>query len=153
MGSSFTRMAVGLVLSGLVLAGCSDEAVQSRDQPTPTELRTDIEPIVGRVPTLGSDFTAQWFSNTTYNQRAPGPSTYWINALVTPADGVEALIDDQPLSPGDPDVREQLAELLPECGWEYSEEIDRAWGPIDWDTHVWFCQDSDQLVITMVGGA
>lgn len=153
MKAFLKRLALVVGLAALTLAGCTNEPEAHGDQPDPSELRTDIEPIVGRVPTLGSDFTAQWFSNTTYTQRAPGPSTYWINALVTPADGVGDLIDGQPLSPGDPDVREQLAELLPECDWEYSEEIDRAWGPIDWDTHVWFCQESDQLVITMVGGA
>lgn len=153
MKAPLIRAVAVAAVAGTVLTGCSDNPSNNEREPDPTEMRTDIEPLVGRVPSLGSDFTAQWFSNTTFDQRAPGPSTYWINALVTPAEGVEDLIDGEPLSPSTPDVREQLVEILPECDWQSSTVIDRAWGPLDWDTNVWFCQERDQLVITMVGGA
>lgn len=138
---------------GATLSGCSDPPSANEREVAATEMRTDIGPLVGRIPSLGSDFTAQWFSNTTFDQRGPGPSSFWINALITPAKGVEHLIDGGSLSPSTPDVRDQLAEILPECEWESSTEIDRAWGPLDWDTNVWFCLERDQLVITMAGGA
>ena len=153
MMSPFTRVVVGLVLSGLVLTGCTDESVQTRATPEPSTLRTDIEPLMGRLPALGNDFTAQWLSNTTYDQSGPEPASYWIHALITPTDGVAGLIDGTALTPGTPDVREQLSELLPECDWEFAEEVSRAWGPLDWETHVWFCQEQDQLVITLTGDA
>lgn len=150
---SLTQVVVGLALSGLVLAGCAAESAQTSTTPEPLTLRTDIEPLVGRLPALGSDFTADWLSNTTYDQGGPKPSTYWIHALITPADGVADLINDADLTPGRPDVRYQLSELLPECDWEFSEDISRAWGPLDWETRVWFCQERGQLVITMTGDA
>ena len=153
MKASLKRLALVVGLAALTLAGCTNEPEAHGDQPDPSELRTDIEPIVGRVPTLGSDFTAQWFSNTTFDQRGQGPSTYWIHALITPADGLEDLVDDRPLSPGTPDVRDELDDLLPTCEWQRSDDIDRAWGPLDWETHVWFCQEHDQLVLSMLSGS
>ena len=147
-----SAVAVAVVV-GTALSGCSDTPSTNEGEAASAEMRTDIEPLAGRLPALGSDFTAQWFSNTTFDQRASGPSSFWINALVTPANGVEHLIDGGSLTPSTPDVRDQLAEILPECEWESSTDIDRAWGPLDWDTNVWFCQERDQLVITMAGGA
>ena len=152
MRGSFTRVALAATLGVLGLAGCAGADEAPTEVLAAPELRTDIEPLAGRLPTLGSDFTAQWFSNTTFDQRAPGPASYWIDALITPAAGVEGLIDDHTLTPGTPDVGEQLTALVPACEWERADSIDRAWGPLDWETHVWFCLERDQLVISMLGG-
>ena len=45
-------------------------------------LRTDLEPLTTRFAALGAPVSAQWSSGTMGDSRVPGPSTYWIDAVV-----------------------------------------------------------------------
>jgi hypothetical protein len=46
------------------------------------QLRTDAEPLLKRFPLLGRPLALQWMSGTLGDSRVPGPSTYWIDAIV-----------------------------------------------------------------------
>jgi len=93
--SASLRMAiVAMAAIACMLAGCSPVTV-----PTPTlsetstqavaeksgtgERRNDVEPLVRRFPLLGQPVAAVWYSGTMGSDDAPGPSTYWIDAVVT----------------------------------------------------------------------
>lgn len=132
--------------------GCTTSQGGTDVTSDPGEMRTDVDPIASRVPQLGDDFTVQWFGGTTGDDRAPGPSTYWVDALVAPSTGVADLVGDIALSPGTPVVGDDLAALVPDCAWERSDEIDESWGPTGWETHVWLCLEHEQVVLTLLGG-
>ncbi|MCL2490908.1 MAG: hypothetical protein FWF36_09375, partial [Propionibacteriaceae bacterium] len=45
--------------------------------------RTDLEPLTKRFPLLGSPVAAIWYSGQMGDDSIPGPTTYWIDAVVT----------------------------------------------------------------------
>lgn len=47
------------------------------------QLRTDLEPLTKRFPALDTPEQVRWLSGTYGDGRAPGPSTYWIDAVIT----------------------------------------------------------------------
>ncbi len=98
-----------LVLPGY---GSSDAAVKSGTG----ELRTDLEPLLNRYPELAKATEAKWMSGTFGRGDVPGPSTYWIDAVVTlPAAEVERLVAAySPAAQGNaPTVVEVLRDHLP----------------------------------------
>ena len=50
------------------------------------ELRTDGEPLTKRFPILEAPLEVQWMSGTHGDSRNPGPSTYWIDSVITLSD-------------------------------------------------------------------
>ncbi|MGH3924653.1 MAG: hypothetical protein ACRDTT_17630, partial [Pseudonocardiaceae bacterium] len=47
------------------------------------ELRTDEEPLTKRFSVLEAPLEVRWMSGTYGSSRNPGPSTYWIDAVIT----------------------------------------------------------------------
>ncbi len=45
-------------------------------------MRTDLEPLTKRFSALGGPVSATWMSGTMGDARVPGPSTYWLDAIV-----------------------------------------------------------------------
>lgn len=67
----------------LLAAGCSAPT----EQATPAKegvggLRSDLSPLTDRFDALGEPVAATWASGTLGDERAPGPSTYWVDAVV-----------------------------------------------------------------------
>jgi hypothetical protein len=59
---------------------------QASPAPTNTDpqgRRTDIQPLTTRFPALGTPEKAAWVSGTMGSDRAPGATTYWIDAVIT----------------------------------------------------------------------
>lgn len=91
MGGRGGRVRGITVIAAIVaclLTGCATPS----DGPAPTaseirsgtgELRHDLEPLTDRFPRLSAATTATWMSGTLGDDRVPGPSTYWIDAVVT----------------------------------------------------------------------
>jgi len=65
------------------------------------ETRTDLEPLTKRFSALGDPVAATWISGTMGSSDVPGPSTYWIDAVVevTPAQADELRRDYAPKPP------------------------------------------------------
>ena len=63
-------------------------------------LRTDSDPLTKRYAVLGTPRGVTWVSGTVGDERVPGPSTYWIDAVVVLAVAVEQ--HHPPRAPGAP---------------------------------------------------
>jgi hypothetical protein len=72
------RRAVTMVVAVVLMTAC---AGPSGDAP-PEVLRHDLGPLVWRFPGLGSPAEAIWTSWNNSSGRSPGPTTYWIDAIV-----------------------------------------------------------------------
>lgn len=102
------------------------------------EVRTDRDPLMSRFPLLGSFVEARWVGGVLGDQRVPGPSTYFVEAVVTlaPAD-VERMrtayrFDAAPA----PEVPAALRSAIgPDPDWSSSAEFDAALPPSDWVGH------------------
>lgn len=93
IGSATARVCVILTLA-VAVAGTTVSCQEPADQGGQTrvteaqksgtgELRSDTEPLTKRFPVLAGSFGAQWMSGTYGNPDHPGPSTYWIDAVIT----------------------------------------------------------------------
>jgi len=86
-----------LALAALALGACSpgsDPGATTTDRTRETtmaetpgkngtgEVRTDLEPLTKRFSALGTPVAATWLSGTVGDDDVPGPSTYWIDAVV-----------------------------------------------------------------------
>lgn len=74
--------AVGLLLSSCTSGPAGPSLLPSATRADPGPLRTDEAPLTRRFPALGDPVTVTWRSGTTGDGAAPGPSTYWIDAVV-----------------------------------------------------------------------
>ncbi|WP_391857811.1 hypothetical protein, partial [Vibrio cidicii] len=93
-GFSARRLVGAHVLTfALFLNACSAEPpgeqnereghnVQSATKSGTGEVRHTLEPVTSRFPQLVDAESATWMSGTMGDSRAPGPSTYWIDAVV-----------------------------------------------------------------------
>lgn len=88
--------AVALV-TVLALAGCSpgsdaDERTTDRSRETTAtqgppkngtgDVRMELDPLTKRFSALGTPAAATWLSGTVGDEDVPGPTTYWIDAVV-----------------------------------------------------------------------
>jgi hypothetical protein len=93
------------------------------------ELRSDLPPLLKRFPLLGRPDGVQWMSGTMGDPRVPGPSTYWIDAVVQLQPEHAAWLRRQyAVQPGGdrPDVVDGLRALLPAGPWSRSAALDAA---------------------------
>ena len=84
------RWIAGIALL-LVLTGCAGEPAPA-EKAGSGEVRHDLEPLTERFEQLGEPEEATWLSGTMGDERAPGPSLYWIDAVVVlPTEAFEEL--------------------------------------------------------------
>ncbi len=128
----------------------SGEAAKSGDG---TE-RHDLEPLVTRIPALDGAIDATWFSGTLGTGDAPGPSLYWIDAVVTlPAGEGDRLRGTLDLAPADapPDVVDALAPALPTGDLLAGTALDAAFSHEHWRTTAYLAPSGDAVVLVVVG--
>jgi hypothetical protein len=129
-----------LVASTILLAGCAAEtpppsrsvSAQAGTGKTGTgELRTDLAPLTERFAELADAESAQWSSGTLGSagddDRVPGPSTYWIDAVVVlPQASYDALraAHEYTESTGEPAVADALAASVPSGVFLVSDDLD-----------------------------
>lgn len=118
------------------------------------ELRTDEEPLTKRFPVLEAPFEVQWMSGTYGDSRNPGPSTYWIDAVITLDD---SQIDDltaaySPASTGQsPSVVAGMKEHLPPGPFQTSDTLNAAFKEGSWWARAYLNQQSNKLVLVATG--
>ena len=66
-------------LLAAVLAGCTSTE-PTRPEPI---VRQDTAPIQKRVKNIGDRFSVRWVGGITGNERVPGPSASWLDAVIT----------------------------------------------------------------------
>jgi hypothetical protein len=141
-------------LAVTVLAGCQVEASPPAAKSGTGELRTDLEPLVKRFPTLTTATGARWMSGTFGRTDTPGPSTYWIDAVVVlePSE-VERLVSAHaPTATGEkPDVIEELREQLPHGPFLTGDALDAAFKYENWRVDSYLARESGELVLVAMG--
>ncbi len=117
------------------------------------ELRTDLEPLLKRFPVLDGIEAARWMSGTYGSSRSPGPSTYWIDAVIElpPAKATELRTKYAPTqSNAEPKVVESLRDELPAGPYLSGEALDRAFKHGRWWASA-YLTDGGELVLVATG--
>ncbi len=149
---------------GMGLGGCSpgDPGPSVPSAPLPTKqsvskgdigaLRTDTEPISKRWPKLGSIVAVQWYGGILGDPRVPGPSTYWVDAVVELEPAVmEALrAKAGTLKAESPDIVDELVPKLPPGPFSRSGALDLAVQGT-FMTRVWLPAAGNRLIIAGMG--
>jgi len=117
-------------------------------------VRTDLAPLTRRFPALGDPMAAHWQSGTLGDARAPGPTSYWIDAIVqVRPDTATALRERAAAQPcPTPEVAEALAGRVPEGQWVGGEGLDRAFASGGFAGRAYVNSDTDTVVLVVQGG-
>ncbi len=118
------------------------------------ELRTDAEPLAKRFPVLKAPFEAQWMAGTYGNSRNPGPSTYWIDAVITLDDNQinDLMTSYSPAPSGEaPSVVDGMKEHLPPGPFRTSDALDDAFEEGRWWARAYLDPQSHKLVLVATG--
>ncbi|GAA3837963.1 hypothetical protein GCM10022243_00540 [Saccharothrix violaceirubra] len=116
------------------------------------ELRTDLDPLTARFPLLAAAVKAEWMSGTLGDDRVPGPSTYWIDAVVTLPEATLAEIDRgtrEDTTP--PAVVEGLRDRLPGGPYLTGRSLDDAFTTATWSASAYRAKGTDVLVLVARG--
>lgn len=148
-------IAVVMIASGL-LTSCSTPAVDPTPAPAATrsgtgELRHDLKPLTDRFARLASATKATWMSGTLGDDRVPGPSTYWIDAVVTLDEADYAALrseTDAQSTTETPAVDPGLEDELPDGPFLRSDALDDLFSPDDYESTVFLDDASRTVVVT-----
>ncbi|WP_152361346.1 hypothetical protein [Microlunatus speluncae] len=119
------------------------------------ELRTDPEPLRKRFPELGPSFEAQWMSGQYGDERAPGPSTYWIDAVIAlPSDRASRLLTAYaPVETTEaPAVVDGLRSRLPAGPLLTSAALDAAFAPDEGSARAYLDRATYTLILVVTLG-
>jgi hypothetical protein len=100
------RRTFAVAVAAVLASGCAAPS---------DELRHDLDPLLSRFPGLGEPVEATWVSwdNNSGRSSGPGPTTYWIDAIVEleprRAEELRAAAPDD----GEPSVHDALRPSLP----------------------------------------
>lgn len=141
------------LVAAVVLVGCEGQAEPAAKSGT-GELRTDLQPLVTRFPVVQAANGARWMSGTFGRADVPGPSTYWIDAVVTlPSAEVERVVSGYaPTDEGrTPDVVEGMRAELPVGPFLTGDALDAAFVGEGWHASVYLAPKSGELVVVATG--
>lgn len=148
-----------VAILALVLTGCSgpgggDTGRSADKQVDERGMRTDLEPLTSRFPVLGDPVSAQWQSGTLGDADVPGPTSYWIDGVVSLSPEVADRLRDEhePVAGGQsPDVVEAVADVIPKGALTRSDSLDGALSQGEWAVHGWLVEGQDVLVLEAKG--
>lgn len=145
----------------LVLVGCSLVPGGNEGGEGPAKnvdergLRTDEEPLTRRFPGLGGPVSARWQSGTLGDDRlVPGPSTFWIDAVVE----LEPRVADRlrsaasPTGVGQPELTPDVAGEAPDGQPEAVAGLGHGSGVADgWTVEAWLVEGTDTVLLSAIG--
>jgi hypothetical protein len=116
------------------------------------EVRSDLEPLTKRFSALGQPVSATWLSGTLGGD-APGPSTYWIDAVVdvTPQTAAALRAASPEPTSETPDVEDGLRPSLPSGQLLRSEALDSLFAQGSFRAKAYLAADSDTVVLVALG--
>lgn len=156
----------------VALGGCSAESDMesrrqgaSQSQGTPTAsttaharpsdaVRTDPAPIKRRFVALGDPLRVSWQAGIFGDQRVPGPSSYWIDAVVTLQPEIARKLRNSGAlaSTAPPTVTADLRGALPHGSWLTGADLDRVVsGTSNYSCHAYLAKDTDVIVLIAEG--
>ena len=156
---------VVIVLAAVMAAGCTVSTGAERgrqERVTATEaakngtaeLRTDLGPLRDRFPILGEHAAARWMSGTRGDSDIPGPSTYWIDAVITlpPPETDKLMSAYSPTVTGlTPTVVDGMREHLPAGPFLTGEAFDAAFRHDRWSAAAYLHTQTNTLVLVATG--
>jgi hypothetical protein len=160
-----TRPAVAACAALLTLAvagGCSTEPTPTTDRTRSTvssatktgtgDVRTDLEPLTKRFSALGRPVSATWMSGT-LDGDAPGPSTYWIDAVVHVTPETAATLRSAAPEPTTetPDVEDGVRTAVPSGQLLRSTSLDALFAQGSFRAKAYLAADSDTVVLVALG--
>ena len=150
-----TKCAAVLMCVSVLATACNSHTPPSTPatKTTHNPIRHDLAPLTTRFPALGDPVSASWVSGDLGDPRAPGPSLYWIDAVVEITPGtVDALkAKYHPARAGrQPEVWDTLREHLPSGEYLTGDALNAAFGT---KTHaqVFLAEHEPTVVITATG--
>lgn len=147
------RVVALLVVATVALVGCQAQAEHAAKAGS-GELRTELDPLLSRFPVLGTPAGARWMSGTYGRADVPGPSTYWIDAVVTlqPVDAQRIVSTYAPTDEGEePDVVDGVRADVPGGPFLTGEALDAAFGSERWHASAYLEPESGKLVLVATG--
>lgn len=153
----------------IALAGCGPAgeaeshrrgASPSHSEPSahvrPSEaVRTDPAPIKRRFVALGNPLRLSWQAGVLGDQRVPGPSSYWIDAVVTLQPEVARKLRNTGAlaeATAPPTVAVDLRGALPEGPWLTGADLDRVVsGKSNYSCRAYLAKDTDVIVLIAEG--
>ncbi|MCC8248673.1 hypothetical protein [Saccharothrix luteola] len=141
------------LVAAVALVGCQARAEPAVKAGT-GQLRTDLDPLLSRFPVLGAPTGARWMSGTFGRADVPGPSTYWIDAVVAldPAAAEQLMTAHAPTAEGGtPDVVEGMRAELPDGPFLTGDALDAAFDHERWHVSAYLDADSGELVLVATG--
>lgn len=117
-------------------------------------VRTDREPIEKRFPGLGAFSSVHWLGGTVGDDRVPGPSLYFVEAVVQLAatDLTRLTANPDLATAADPKPPAPLLPFVPEAGgWSRSEQLEAGFAPPGWQAEILLHRDTGTAVISARG--
>lgn len=160
-GSILRRAAASLAALAVIgsLSACSPFSEPSRSPMSTTaekngdgRLRTDLEPLTSRFAALDQPVSAAWMSGELGSGRVPGPTSYWIDAVVTVTPATAARLRE--LATEDAaavEVVEELASHVPQGALRTSDALDVEFSQDGWHTRAWLVDGADVVVLASKG--
>ncbi|KRC91980.1 hypothetical protein ASE25_00915 [Terrabacter sp. Root85] len=154
--------ALAAALTVTVTAGCSTDPTPATDRTRSTvssatktgtgDVRTDLEPLTRRFSALGTPVSATWMSGTLGGD-APGPSTYWIDAVVevTPETATTLRAASPEPTTETPDVEDGVRSALPSGQLLRSTSLDALFAQGSFRAKAYLAADSDTVVLVALG--
>lgn len=149
-------IAVALACVG-ALASCST-VEPGTATPTPSSsglgtLRTDTAPLTDRFPSLGDPVSATWVAETIGDDRAPGPATYRIDAVITVSPSVAATLAATmgESTAETPSVITALESSIPAGETQTSQQLDESLSTSNWVVNAWLVDGTDTVVLSALG--
>ncbi len=118
-------------------------------------VRTDPEPITRRFAALGKPQAVSWQSGILGDERVPGPSSYWIDAVVTlEPQTARKLRTSGALTPIDaPAVTKTLHGAVPSGPWLGGTDLDRVVSGGGFSARTVIARDADVIVLIAEGSS
>jgi hypothetical protein len=152
-------IAVGVGAARVLQPDRNDEVSMSHPLPDLSRgdrgpVRHDLEPLTKRFSALGSPRAATWQGGTLGSDRVPGPSTYWIEAVVQLEPGAaHPLAEAHGATPvAAPGIDEALSPALTAGPWVAGDQLDGAFRAEGFSGRVFVDEQHDTLVLLVVGG-
>ncbi|GGM93088.1 hypothetical protein GCM10009721_18820 [Terrabacter tumescens] len=116
------------------------------------DVRTDLDPLIKRFDALGRPVSATWMSGTLGGD-APGPSTYWIDAVVkvTPETAATLRATSPEPTTETPAVEDGVRSALPSGQLLRSTALDALFAQGSFRAKAYLAADSDTVVLVALG--
>ncbi|WP_225726561.1 MULTISPECIES: hypothetical protein [unclassified Nocardia] len=124
---------LALAVAALVAGGCgapSNPTPHERTGQVSEDIRHDIDPLTKYFPLIGNPVAASWLGWSNASGAAPGPSMYWIDAVVELRPETAAALRARyaPAEPAAPAVKDALRQAVPDGPYLTGREFDIALG-------------------------